>query len=432
MESEETIRYQSNILYDLPTYKESMQGFTNSNTVSKITRIIVIVFLLFLFVSVCVFDLSNQLTFYTRYFLLFSGVYLLILAINWLRNRNGDIQYKRTLASNGGKPMSNSLFFMEDSIQALNNDTGNKVSYTYDQIIYIVETQNLLLLVMKYRLCLVVDKRTLVGGTKDDFAAFLLERCPNNRRKKPRSDKSGKIINYTFYTVIILGSLLCILNLPGIQLWARINGQITNDMSYQQIAQELESFGITCDDSKLLADLEEEYDSFQSTYHYSYDKVPYLLSYLGMGEYDPDTWEWTPGNSGVYWFDMEVFDVGSMYTDFLRGVSALGNGELDFTDIQEDFSRVDWEKCTGSVLVSFDWNGQHYIMEAEFAGDWFDPNILDTMNKLLTGNGNRKRLYFASDEGQGLLVFYRDESWAGDFEKKTGLNLEESCNALFP
>ena len=53
-----------------------------------------------------------------------------------------------------------------------------------------------------------------------------------------------------------------------------------------------------------------------------------------------------PAANGVYSFDMEVLCEDTMYTEFLRSVSALSKGELVFENIEEDTSAVNWEEGT--------------------------------------------------------------------------------------
>lgn len=134
---------------------------------------------------------------------------------------------------------------------------------------------------------------------------------------------------------------------------------------------------------------------------------------------------WKPSENGVYAFDVEIFDVENMYTNFLIGVSYLDREELNFTNIVEDTSLVDWEDGTGSRSVSFDWNGQHFNIDAKVEGDWFDSSVADDLNRIIISQDIGKQLYFTSDGYQEGIVFYCDKEWANDFEKDTGLKLEE-------
>ena len=151
-----------------------------------------------------------------------------------------------------------------------------------------------------------------------------------------------------------------------------------------------------------------------------------LLSDAGSGEYDYETDTFTPSRNGVYSFDMEIWNTEKMYTDFLRGVSALGEGELDFTNIEEDLSGVDWDNGTGTRKVRFDWNGTSYTFEAEHQGDWFDASVANDLAVIVASQGGEKRLYFASDGFQSCYVFFRDKEWASSFQEATGLALYES------
>lgn len=148
-----------------------------------------------------------------------------------------------------------------------------------------------------------------------------------------------------------------------------------------------------------------------------------LLSALGSGTYDHSEGTWQPGTNGVYSFDVEVYDLDHMYTHFLSGVSALDKEELDFKNIQEDTSGIDWEEGTGTRTVTFEWNGKTFCIEAAGMNDWFDMNAANALNQILIENGNGKRLFFTDDGYQECIIFYRDADWADSFRKETGLAL---------
>ena len=154
------------------------------------------------------------------------------------------------------------------------------------------------------------------------------------------------------------------------------------------------------------------------------DKTAALLSELGSGFTDYESLEWIPSDNGVYSFDMEVFDLSSMYTNFLRGVESLGGGEIVFTDIEEDDSGADWDAGTGTIEVRFRYNGSPYALKAEVMNDWFDINFAAALGKIV--GKNDRRLYFTGDGYQECIVFYRDSAWAEQFMKKTGLPLAAS------
>lgn len=142
-----------------------------------------------------------------------------------------------------------------------------------------------------------------------------------------------------------------------------------------------------------------------------YSVVGTMLSWVGAPDYDFDTCTMTPKNKTVYSFDMEVFDVSSMYTDFLNGVRYIGDGELDFTNIKES------EGVFGGKHVTFDWDGESCELNLKENTDWFDMDAVDQLNKVIDKKGKKKRLYVTTDEYQEIIVFYRDKEWADKFEK---------------
>ena len=192
--------------------------------------------------------------------------------------------------------------------------------------------------------------------------------------------------------------------------------------SYLAAAEILKKFGIGGITDKLIKE-HEKYD----TEDFPFNRAAMLLVDVGSGITNHETQEWIPSENGVYTFDMEVFDLKIIYTNFLRGVSALNKGKLNFQNIKEDTSEVDWDSGTGRRKVSFEWNEETYILSPKENHDWFDVKIADELSKIIMEHSDRrKRLYFSSDEEQGLIVFYRDADWAREFQKETGLELSET------
>ena len=318
--------------------------------------------------------------------------------------------------ANGGKPVHQLYFFDENSILTRNRDNGNENRYGYDQIYSIIESKNLLILTMKYRLCLIVEKRWLRGGTVEELKAHLLNSCPNCK-KRIRRDKAGRIVNIILAVIMLIGAV----NSAVVLLNTEVSSPLfSTQPSAEDILISLEPLGIRCQDETLPEAIDEiHYSSRQ-------EKTLDLLCWLGFGEYDYETWEWTPGTNGVYWFDAEFLNIDTMYTDFLRGVEALGPEEIHITDIQEDHSRVNWELGSGTVNVSFRLNDAEYSFEAEVMSDWFDASVLPEVCDMVREQCGNKELHYAYDGGQGYLVFFGDTKWAMEFERITGIHLTDS------
>jgi len=203
---------------------------------------------------------------------------------------------------------------------------------------------------------------------------------------------------------------------------ATING---NTLSYQQLAAIFDDMGITGVTDEILDELkahEREHDPDDLFWNKPAD----LLCWIGQGDYNDD-WEWSPNNDTVYSFDTEVFELSKMYTNFLIGISYIGQGELDFANINEDLSHINEEKGTGYRTVSFDWNGERFTITAQEMNDWFDLDFATQLNQIIMTHGGEKHLYFADDNYQFSVVFYRDAQWAKEFTQRTGCKLSTDC-----
>ena len=160
----------------------------------------------------------------------------------------------------------------------------------------------------------------------------------------------------------------------------------------------------------------------------TFSKAAAFLTDLGERNVSAVNAEQKAAGYGVYSFDMEVFDMDSMYTRFLQGVSSLDAAELDFRYIKEDLSGVDLDEGTGKRTVSFEWKGRLRVLEAEPMQDWFDMKAGAALNEIIAAQNTGKRLYFLSDGYQECIVFYRDEEWAKAFCRETGLPLADGIS----
>ena len=193
--------------------------------------------------------------------------------------------------------------------------------------------------------------------------------------------------------------------------------------SYKELAEIFSNYDIQGTNAQMIEELEQDYKELPP--EVIFNKAAMLLTVLGQGEFDYENMTWTPYENGVYTFDVEFFNVDNMYTDFLTGVSSLDREELDFKNIQEDTSQVNWEEGTEKRTVTFEWKDKQFTLEAVVVDDWFDVNVANELNKIIKEYGNEKQLFFASDGYQEGIVFYRDKKWADAFQMETGLELVE-------
>ncbi len=137
-----------------------------------------------------------------------------------------------------------------------------------------------------------------------------------------------------------------------------------------------------------------------------------LFAFAAHGDYDHDTDSWTPWFDAAYAFDVEIFSIAQMYTLFLQGVDVIAL-DAAITDVTEDLSGMTVEMDLGGFIpsdgvrsVSFLLNGHPHAITLESRGDWFNPDMIGAMNRVLEAEGCAGRLYGMAAEGQSLLLIY--------------------------
>lgn len=113
-----------------------------------------------------------------------------------------------------------------------------------------------------------------------------------------------------------------------------------NNQSFEEVAARLNELGIDGFNEEMINNLQEKWNQASDEHRESINKTIWLLDAVGTGTYDYETWTYTPSSDDVYVFDMEFFNVEAMYRDFLQGVSAIGDGDLEFTEIEENLEKV--------------------------------------------------------------------------------------------
>ena len=315
--------------------------------------------------------------------------------------------------------------FDEYGIHMRHAQSGKELTVSYSSLRRILETEDTLVLILEKNQFLPVRKYSIRGGTPRELCTYLSSHA-GLRKSAPSRGKAGTVVTVAYTLVIAFG--LCVSLAKEYSDPARNANPIEG---YRQAAEELKSLGITGVTPELLEEIEAIYAEF-TDYGYTPDYRLDLLCYLGMGEYSDETWEWTPPDSGVFWFDSEAINVGTMYTDLLRGIRSLDPEALNFSEIEEDLSQVNIELGKGRREISFLWEGERHSFTAKENYDWVDTDVIDDIARLVAKSSTGKRLYFAWDGGQGFLVFYADPQWANAFRQATGIVLKESIRQLNP
>lgn len=423
MDYQNQSQFTSEVCYDLALHKEYFRLAINSQRRTNLMSIIVLMSTAYL---VSQFSSTSSIIM----FWLLTAYTIILQLVQHRKNKDGGVLYRQFLYPNDGKPLHYSLSFEVDGIHQKNADTGNEKVHGYEHIVSLMESTNMLIPVLDVNLILFIDKRTLTGGSRDELVAFLRANCPK-LKKRIATGRLGHILQVLILIAFAVGMILScaiVLRVPE-----KLSGQISNRMSYEEIAAELEELDIHIDPAVIeeITQYEAEYFDDNPLLYYDYPKALNLLCWAGQADYEEDVfysapgikafdWRVVPSTSGVYWFDTEVINLASIYTDFLICVDAMDE-ELAFTNITENYGGVSFLSGTGTVSLSFDYLDEHYALEAEFNGDWFDTDMLFAVGRILAADSDPQELWFTHDQGQGLLLYYGTEAQAAALEQKTGI-----------
>ncbi len=300
--------------------------------------------------------------------------------------------------------------------RSLQNISGkNIVMVPWESLLCMVETDRELFFFKK-------DKRGFFGLLKGDMEGkeqieSLKELCREKQLPillgKQKKDTSRRILSL-LTGIMIVGLIAGIFYV----VYKSPQRNISPDyVSFEEQMFVLRSFGFTIPDEleETLWDYMEDDETKTYVEEYPYT---WLLLNLAWGDVDQGT--------EVFWFDFESFDISTNYIWVLEGMKELSAGSIldSVENIQEDIEDMDWEKGTGTITVSLEWEGQEHSWEMNVENDWIDPKVLGIYNGMLEKEDVSERFYATFDDGQGALVFYCSKDWARAFENATGLNLE--------
>ena len=198
-------------------------------------------------------------------------------------------------------------------------------------------------------------------------------------------------------------------------------GKVNNDLSFEQINDVLREIGIIDIQKEKIEQLQEHYNSIPIDYRI--DKMLFILSNIGHGDYNFETGEWKSTSKYIYSFDAEAYDLNKMYTLLFDGISSITNGEVVFSNIVEDSQNAYYENNDDIQKIFFELNGEKYAYDAIVNDDWIDIRLLNYVNRILEEQNYSKQFYFMSDGYQDCIIFYCNKNWADLFKEKTGYTL---------
>lgn len=197
----------------------------------------------------------------------------------------------------------------------------------------------------------------------------------------------------------------------------------TSAMSFAEIGEILGELGISVDD-EVLKKAEYSWNKLDPDEMDFFDKVGFVLSYVGTGSYDSAKKTFTPASDKVFCFDLENGATDQSLEMFFEGLNAISHKKFKITDVKlTSVSKEDKKSGIYERNIKFKLNDKSCSYDAEIYYDWFDTGLISYINsRLAKYQISDNRLYFMV-ENQTCEVFYCSEEWAEKFADKTGCEL---------
>ena len=322
----------------------------------------------------------------------------------------------------------------------------SRTMMSWDKFSWLVETESAFYLLGTDKKHFVMILKECIGS--DERAEALKQLCMEKHIAVIMGKKVKYIPNWVFNLLIVVLIILYMLS----SVWAAVrdnrgstqeNVQDSSPAYYYQSeefnsadyltyvpidkqVEVLKSHGLTVSD-KIVESAKDTMDEYEHMRIYV-EGYPYtwLLTQMGAPDYN-DEWEVTGYSDEVFWFDFEGWDISTDYITVLEGMMALApqSAISSVTNISEDTTDVDWDKGSGNIEVSLEWNGQEYTWDMDMYYDWIDVDVLKILNSLLEQTDEEERFYVTGDDGQGAIVFYCSKEWAEEFQNATWLEMSE-------
>lgn len=417
--------YKGRNLHDLALHREFTRAYANATGVSTVVNIYLSIMLIFIMHH---FDLA----YCVGSFLFIAAIFLVSTLISG--SKKGDIQYRRMLQANNGEPRREALTFRESGIRMVNEDNGNCLDFTYDQFRRIIESENLLIFVMKYRSCLILRKDSLEGGTIPELIAFLGDHCVNLKNNAPQKTGFGKWVRRILTLIIITGSIWALLNLPFYSVMDHLLGRLDNSMSYEQMAEVLKELDVHISQRAIdeMNQYDADYLSENSEYYYDdafrYQKVSDLLYWEAAGFYNEMKDQWQYSTSGVFWQDYHMEDIPNVYPDFFSGLAAMDE-TFAFSNIQVNLSQEAIDLGYGTAEITFQWQSNDYSVDIDYSSTFFDETLVPQIAKIV--NSNDQKLFISTDRSDGIFFYYGSTAQVKTLERYANLHFKDASKSVW-
>ena len=141
--------------------------------------------------------------------LVYIGVVAAFHCFTWLRLRNGSPWYRENLEKHDGLPNRFIISFLDDKVVRVNQRVANAQAIDYHLFSHFAETGKYIFLFASGDHSLILDKRQLQGGTKDQLIDFLRSRCPQ-LKKKLVNETVGMVLAAAYVCTVMIFAVLAI------------------------------------------------------------------------------------------------------------------------------------------------------------------------------------------------------------------------------
>lgn len=183
---------------DYNMYKEFKSAYLATRSTSIIVLFLVEVALLL------------NVFFKNYYNVILFGVLFVIFVIVYKIMGRSKTWYKRSKYLNNNEEIVTTVTINEEKI-ILSSSNGNMSNYSFDKIVDIVETKNLLILKLKYNMGIILDKKELTDGKKEEILEYLFSVCKNVKAKKATNAKIWLILRRLFFVILAILFILSII-----------------------------------------------------------------------------------------------------------------------------------------------------------------------------------------------------------------------------
>lgn len=197
-DNKEKIEFISTYKLDYAKYKEFSKGFM----ASKKSTIILSFLLILLFIIYLIYEMYSAIIW-------IAIIFLLLMIITRITG-SYKMSYKRSKSLNDNEDIETTVKINNEKI-IMTSKKGNVANYSFDQIVNIIETKNLLILKFKYNMGIIIDKNNIEGGTKEELIEYLFSVSKNIKKKKVYKTNIGLITRKIAIIVFAIVTVLAII-----------------------------------------------------------------------------------------------------------------------------------------------------------------------------------------------------------------------------